>query len=241
MHFFDHLHDPTKNQVLDAMTQNPEFEQFYRDHIRKLLLVRKRERYLAKGNYNVARISFIKKLFPDAVFIIPVRNPINQIASLIKQDRLFNKFNRQDQRVDRQLRMSGHFEFGPGRRPIHIGNGESAKRIEEQWEAGLTVAEWATYWQSIYQYILDQVKIDEAPQSRIQFVRYEDLCQDPETTLRHVLDHAGLYSAQAELLVTEYADCISEPDYYEPDFSQSELNTLIEITGTTAARLGYGN
>ena len=66
---------PARCQVLDAATSNPAFERFYRDHLRKILLVRGGTRYLGKGNYNLTRLAYLLKLFPDARFVVPVRDP----------------------------------------------------------------------------------------------------------------------------------------------------------------------
>jgi hypothetical protein len=60
MAFFDRLHDPDASAVLDAETGNEEFEAFYRDHIRKMLLIRGGKRYLSKANYNVSRLLYLQ-------------------------------------------------------------------------------------------------------------------------------------------------------------------------------------
>lgn len=239
MQFFDHLHDPALDQSLTKDTDNPEFEHFYRDHIRKLLLVRKRSRYLAKGNYNATRLGYIRKVFPDARLVVPIRNPVNQVASLVKQDRLFEQANMEDPRVDRQLRMSGHFEFGPGRRAVRIGDGENARTIQEHWQAGRSVGGWALYWASIYNHVLDTLEQDPDLDSAVFLLRYEDLCRDPEATLRRLFEHARLDGAAAEPLIAEYVERISEPDYYRPDFSDEEFEQLTEICHPVASRLGY--
>ena len=54
-----------KRGVLERDTA-PEFEAFYRDHIRKLVRVRGGRRYLSKDNYNVSRLEYLLELFPDA-------------------------------------------------------------------------------------------------------------------------------------------------------------------------------
>jgi Sulfotransferase family len=64
-------------------------EAFYRDHIRKLVRVRGGKRYLSKDNYIVSRLEYVLTLFPDARFVIPVRDPVWHIASLMKQHALF--------------------------------------------------------------------------------------------------------------------------------------------------------
>lgn len=241
MLFFEELHDPIRDQRLGREVENPPFESFYTDHIRKLLLVRKAKRYLAKGNYNVTRLSYILKLFPDARFIVPVRNPINQVASLVKQDHLFHRAHKEDPKVDLQLRMSGHFEFGPGHRPICLDSETEARTIARLWSSGRSAEGWALYWQSIYRQLLDQLSRDSELQAATMLVRYEDLCRDPEETLRGILEHARLEGPGADSVIEAYAARISEPEYYRPEFDEEELGSLLEITKDTRSRLGYQN
>jgi hypothetical protein len=113
MHFFPERHDPATNQVLDAASTNAAFDAFYAAHIRKLLAVRRARRYVAKGNYNLTRIGYLRRLFPDARFVIAVREPAAHIASLVKQDRLFTSLANADKAVATHLSRTGHFEFGP--------------------------------------------------------------------------------------------------------------------------------
>jgi hypothetical protein len=68
------VHNPATSNILDQSTNNLKFESFYNNHIRKLLLVRNGDRYLAKGNYNITRLEYILKLFPDVRFVIPQWN-----------------------------------------------------------------------------------------------------------------------------------------------------------------------
>jgi hypothetical protein len=114
MTFFPNLHDPACDNVLDRATRHEHFEAFYRDHLRKLLAARGGGRYVAKGNYNVSRLGYLSRIFPKARFIIPVRDPVWHIASLMKQHDLFLRGQRGNPKAMRHLRRVGHFEFGPG-------------------------------------------------------------------------------------------------------------------------------
>ena len=122
MRFFPEAHETGKDQVLTDATSNPAFERFYKDHLKKILLVRGGRRYLSKGNYNLTRFAYLLKLFPDARFIVPVRDPRWHIASLIKQHRLFCDEERRDPRILQHMRRAGHFEFGLDRRAINVGD-----------------------------------------------------------------------------------------------------------------------
>ncbi|WP_265516664.1 sulfotransferase family protein [Nitratireductor luteus] len=235
MAFFPQLHDPSMNAVLDGGDHNPRFEAFYRDHMRKLLALRGGRRYLSKGNYNVTRVRYLKKLFSDARFIVPVRDPVWHIASLIKQHRLFASWEGEDRRVRDHMRRSGHFEFGLDRQPVNIGDGRAAAEIAQLWNDGKEVAGWAAHWAGVYGHVARDLEDPELASTTL-LVRYEDLCSDPGATLGAVLDHCGL----ADDGLTDIArETISPPTYYEPSFTQAERQTIRDRTGATARLFGY--
>jgi hypothetical protein len=41
----------------------------------KVVLLRGGARYVSKGNYNAARIAYLARLFADAKFVVPIREP----------------------------------------------------------------------------------------------------------------------------------------------------------------------
>lgn len=239
MQFFDHLHDPSLCHVLDDSTSNPKFESFYRDHIRKLLLVRGRSRYLTKGNYNITRLGYLRKLFPDARFVVPVRNPVNHVASLVKQDRLFERLAGEDPRVAEQLRRSGHFEFGPGKRCINVGDPDEARAIQAHWAEGRAVLGWAMYWNAVYRHLLDALERDPELAEAVLPVRYEALCSESGPVIDRIVSHCRLSAEPFEVVRREYIDRISEPDYYRPDFTPAEESDLRAVTRETAEAFGY--
>lgn len=237
MNFFDHLHDPAQSQVLDETTSNPAFERFYREHVSKLLAVRGASRYLAKGNYNATRLRYIARLFPDARIVVPWREPVAQVASLVKQDRLFTKLSEEDPRVPVQLARSGHFEFGPARRAVNVGDRARAEAIERDWAAGNPAAGWARYWADVYAHLLDAVEDDRRLREAVLLVEYQQLCERPEQALDAVRDHCRLDPKAFDPIVAEYASRLTPPDYYAPEFGPEELESIAEITEATHGRL----
>lgn len=232
MAFFDHLHDPRRdNRVLET-TQNPAFDRFYREHLRKMLLVRGGSRYVAKGNYNVTRIRYLLDRFPDARFVVPVRNPVWHIASLRKQHRIFCEAQGRDPGLLEHMRRVGHFEFGLDWRPVNPGDSAALDRVLDLWAAGEEVRAWAAYWAVLYRFVLDQAE----QQTAVRIVRYEDLCRDPVSAMEQLLAHCDLPVSPA---VQDYASTLSAPTYYAPDFCDAELRCIAEETGDVAARLGY--
>jgi len=237
MNFFDHLHDPERNQALDASTSNPQFESFYRDHVSKLLAVRGASRYLAKGNYNTTRLRYIAKLFPDARFVVPWREPVAQVASLVKQDRLFTRMAEEDPRVPVQLARSGHFEFGPAKRAVNVGDRAQAEAIERDWAAGNLAAGWGRYWADVYAYLLDAIEDDRRLRDAVLLVDYKQLCEQPEETLVNVRDHCRLAPESFDPIAAEYSPRLLLPDYYAPEFKSGELESIANTAESTLARL----
>jgi len=237
MNFFDHLHDPERNQVLDAATSNPDFERFYREHVSKLLAVRGASRYLAKGNYNTTRLRYIARLFPDARFIVPWREPVAQVASLVKQDRLFTRMAEEDSRVPVQLERSGHFEFGPAKRAVNLGSRSRAKAIEHDWAGGNLAAGWARYWADVYAHLLDAMEADLRLADAVLLIDYRQLCERPEEILFAVRDHCRLDPETFGPIAADYEPRLTLPDYYAPDFGPGELESIAALTQVTLERL----
>lgn len=239
MSFFAHIHDDQTNQVLDGGTRCPEFEDFYRDHIRKLLVVRKGQRYASKGNYNLTRLAYLHQIFPDARFVVPIREPRAHVASLVKQHRLFVAGERANPKALAHMQRLGHYEFGLDRRVINVGDGEQAERIRSAWDEGRDVEGYSRLWSEVYGFVHRQLAEDPALREQTLLLRYEDLCRDPAGTLTGMLGHVGLEAAAPET-VRHYSDKISPPTYYDPGFGPRELHTLDALTRDTAKLFGYG-
>ena len=179
------------SNILNAQTSNPDFEQYYKEHITKILLTRNSERYLCKGNYNITRIPYILKLFPDARFIIPVREPSAHIASLIKQHQLFTNGMAENSKEVEHLRRVGHYEFGHDMRLINTDNTHDINAISSLINSERNIQGWAKYWNSLYRFVLILID-DPILKDSIHIIRYEDLCADSENTLKKALTHCAL-------------------------------------------------
>jgi hypothetical protein len=238
MGFFPHLHQSGASDVLGFMTDAPAFEDFYRDHLRKLLLLRGGRRYLAKGNYNTTRIEYLLNLFPDARFVLPVREPVAHVASLMRQHRRFVERHRADPRALRYMSRLGHFEFGLDRRPIHTGDGTQAEAIAAAWRDGREAEGYARAWDDLYRFIADRMDAMPALREAVLVVRHEDLCMQPERSLRELFAHCGLEA---------------DPEYFErciaqlrrgavggPGLDDAERQLIQRLTAETSARFGYG-
>ena len=237
MAFFPELHDPSQSEVLSGATSRPEFEAFYRDHLRKLVRVRSGRRYLSKGNYNVTRLEYLLKLFPEARFVIPVREPVWHIASLMKQHALFCAGERRHPAALRHMRHVGHFEFGLDRRPINAGDADAVAAIVAAWERGDEVEGWSRHWAHVYGFLADRLDANPDLKAASLVVRFEDMCRAPHDTIRAVLAHCRLQAADD--WIDQRAAAIRFPTYYQARFAKSELEVIERHTTEVAERFGY--
>lgn len=235
-HYFPHLHDATRQHVLDSETENETFAAFYRQHIQKIMLLRKGSRYLSKGNYNLTRIEYIGKIFPNAVFLIPIRHPLTHVESLVRQHELFKKYAETDPKIPNYLRAVGHYEFGPQRSPIHVTD-DGANEIEMAWEKGNESLGYAVQWREVYEYIADIFNRNPELASRLRIVRFEDLCSNPSAKFAQVLDFIGM---GADLSADQAAEGI-EASSHNCNMSHDIRSQCWQVVENVAVRFGYSN
>jgi hypothetical protein len=238
-HFFPQIHDETKYNVLDTTTSNPAFEHFYSDHLRKLALVRGRSRYVSKAIMCVVRMQYLRRLFPDARFLLYVRNPIDHVASLIKQDRIWAELERSDPRQIEIIELTGHHEFGTRQVMANVGNPDELREIRRLFDAGKWAQSRARYWAYMYGFVARQLDSDPDLARSVCVVRYEDLCSDSLTTIDRILAHTGLEPQSFAAARETYSKKLSFPDYYKPAFDADTLGEIVAATSGIAQRFGY--
>lgn len=237
MAFFPHLHKRIWDETFEGEATHPEFEDFLRAHIRKLLFVRGGERYLAKANYNTTRLEYLLKLFPDARFVVPVRDPVWHVASLMKQHRLFVQGEVEHPEARAHLARAGHFEFGLDRVPVHCGNEKATAAIADLWAEGREAEGWALQWAEVYGYLAERFEANPALAEAVLVVRYEDLCAEPATVMPWVIEHCRFDAADD--IIARARQRLHSPDYYRPAFSAEEMQAIRERTASVARYFGY--
>jgi hypothetical protein len=237
MAFFPDAHDPARDNRIESRDLSPAFAAFYRDHIRKLLWLREGSRYLSKGNYNLARLGGLLALFPDARFVVPVRDPVTHIASLMRQHELFAAAEARYPAALRYMQRVGHFEFGLDRRPLNLGDNGATTEIQRLWRDGRDIEGWSRYWASVHDFVADLSDNDPVLREAMLVVRFEDLCADPVAMLERIFAHVRL-DASAPLMAT-LAARIRAPSYYALPFTDDEQAAIRRLTGGAARRFGY--
>ena len=231
--FFPVTHDPARYHVLGPDTQNSAFEACFGSHLRKILWLRAGTRYLSKGNYNATRIGYLSRLFPDARFVVPIREPLAHVQSLVRQHQLFCAYASQDARVPAYLAAAGHYEFGPQRRPI---NADPARigEIERAWRSGDDYRGYARQWAQVYLHV-DRLRREERLGRRLRVVRYEDACAGGEAVSRELLEFCGLSDPDGRVRAAA-AKLVAPPP--EP-VGEREAHAVREEAASVASLYGY--
>lgn len=220
--FLPDIHDPATGQLLGEDFEHPQLEQFLKDHIRKILLLRGGTRYVSKGHYNALRIRWLAKMFPDARFIVPVRHPVAQVQSMLRVHEKFVEEARTDHAVVTMLRAAGHHEFGPARAAVNLKKYGVPVGACERRASGPEY--YARQWAAVYGY-LSTVKQDRPGQ--VLVVRYEDLVTALEPVCKQI-QHC-----------TDLGIDAHDRALHAPRNAREGMEGLWRLTGAVARQFGY--
>tara|TARA_Y100000816_G_scaffold291250_1_gene282057 strand:- start:274 stop:1236 length:963 start_codon:yes stop_codon:yes gene_type:complete len=121
--FFDNNEEFVKNELIN--------------YIQLILLNNNKTKYLSKNNLNYKRIDLIQSILFNSIFLIPIREPLQQANSLLNQHLHFSKLQKQDDFIRRYMGYLGHHEFGlnhkPWNNPIHFKDSNDINYWLEQW------------------------------------------------------------------------------------------------------------
>ena len=170
----DNLENYDTNGIFKILTdkyENKKFEDFYKTHIKKVLLIRgNKKRYVSKGNYNILRIKYIKKIFPDARFVICFRNPFENAKSAINVHKNFLNQSKENKYFDKMLSFLCHFEFGNRRKSYKLDKYKFLKKDYDE-----DTYYYLNQWFKIYNLVLELY----SEEKNIIFVDNRSLITDP--------------------------------------------------------------
>ena len=174
-----------KKSCLDFQKKSREIIEKYQVYVGNILAASTTDvplAYLAKNNNNLLRIDMIKAAFPEAVVIVPFRNPYDHARSLLGQHKRFLQVHGDDPFSLKYMNWLGHHEFGANVKPFNVGpevipanDGETEK-----------LDYWLNYWHGVYQYILENHG------SQVIFFDYDHFCAEPKSVLRKLSDRLAL-------------------------------------------------
>lgn len=201
-----------KDRIIPWVESNyPDFEKFFYDHLRKIIFLRggntsTQARYISKNNLNIARVKYLKRVFPDSIIVVPFRAPLQHASSLLRQHRNFLKIHKEDSFACRYMEDIGHYDFGKNLRPVDFDNWLSSEQVLDP----NTLLFWLRYWISTYRYLLKNAR------DHIKFISYDIFCDDPTRSLRRF---GELLEIKNIKVLMEKADRITTPKSHSVDVS----------------------
>ncbi len=220
-----YLVDRIKPWVADAVDPDEAFPEFFSRHMQKVIALQLEKasspgqsfRYLSKNNANIARLPLLARLYPDALFLVPFRNPVNHVASLMRQHERFLQIHVTDAFAMRYMRDIGHYEFGANLKPINFKGWLDADYPEDVTRSAF----WFAYWCAAYEALL----VD-APENLI-LVSYDACCENPAPVLSALGQALELEAPQT---LTDQVDRFRPPKKYgaEAPTVDAPLKTRVE-------------
>lgn len=155
--------------------------QRYRDYVHAVLQASARPmtRYLCKNNNNMLRLPALRTCFPEALLLVPFREPLDHAGSLLRMHRTFLAQQSDDPFVTSYMGWLGHHEFGGDHRPF---------RFRADADTGGnpgTLDYWLDRWIEAYRHV------DATLPEGALLVCYEDLCDNHEVW-NHLAEIAGV-------------------------------------------------
>ena len=159
--------DYIRKDCLVPMAANAETIEKFRLYVADILAPtgpNKSKRYLSKNNNNILRLTSIHRAFPNAILIVPFRDPLQQAHSLLRQHLRFSE--EKDRFTRHYMGWLVHHEFGADHRPFNWP-GESA-----HYHTHNDINHWLELWLHTYRWIHTH-----APTGTI-FLGYETFCDN---------------------------------------------------------------
>jgi hypothetical protein len=184
--FWKKHYGPDRISPWAGKKNSTDFDTFYRAHIRKIITIDQQasefpKRYISKNNLNIARILYLKNLFPQATIIVPVRHPLKHVNSLLRQHQNFLSIHAQDLFAQRYMRDIGHFDFGRNIRPVNFGHWleQNSDLKPEQLDF------WLNYWYQAYTFLLSK-------RESLVFFDYDHFCENSRDGAVYLGQTAGV-------------------------------------------------
>ena len=174
-------------------------------------------RYLSKNNNNILRLSTLRRAFPEAIIVVPYRQPNDHAQSLWRQHRNFSELHNSDVFARDYMGWLGHFEFGLDHKPFVFSHVSSAR---DGHASADMPAYWFNYWMMTYEAILA------VADAKIVFFDFDELCNSPSKALTGLAERIDLKST-----LIESTQRVVPATAYPPieDVSQANIRRAEEI------------
>lgn len=166
---------------LAPMQANRETLEKFRAYVALVMLEHPEQRYLSKNNNNVLRLDSIAKAFPNAVILVPFREPLQQANSLLRQHLRFLEEHQRSKFSRNYMTWLAHHEFGADHRPFRFGEDAPPPQLPSD-----DLNYWVELWVNTYSFVLQQLP------EQCMLVSYDQLCQQPRLQWSRILQRCDL-------------------------------------------------
>ena len=157
-------------ETLRPMEADDDVLEQFRRYVAIILKRYQADRYLSKNNNNLLRLPSLRRAFPNAVLLVPFRDPMQHARSLLGQHQRFVTQQSEDPFARTYMTWLVHHEFGLDHRPFDLlGGGRRAGDPAD-------LSYWLRQWTAAYDYVWRQAQ---AGSFEPVFVSYELLCAEP--------------------------------------------------------------
>lgn len=161
------------------------FLEFFKNAIKCIIYLRQgyyseSTHYLSKNNANLARLPVLREIFPECMILVPLRDPIEQAASMYLQHLNFLEQHKCESFVKKYMADIGHFEFGELHHAIEFPELENLILNLKPEHADY----WLAYWLSAFSYLNSC--------EGITLLSYSALCKDAEQSLTKICQLIGI-------------------------------------------------
>jgi hypothetical protein len=182
----------------------------------------KQQRYLSKNNNNILRLGAIRQAFPDALIIVPFRDPVQQAISLFQLHSKLCSMHAEDRFSMDYMRWLGHHEFGGTHKPFQFKEKLLVSASENKPD---NINYWLASWINTYEFL-----INSAPEDSY-FFSFDKFCQSPKEALTGLFNLAGLSIDESSVDET-----IKAPEVREIDSIDENLkNRASKVYGDLSA------
>jgi hypothetical protein len=166
----------------------PDAREFFTKHFRKIvaLCTSGAGRYISKNNNNIARLDLLPEMFPGSQIVVPLREPAEHAASLLRQHKNFLKQHVADPFIQRYMHDVGHLEFGTLHTPFSFASFDPTTGSTEKEDY------WLDYWIAGYKMVLERA-------DRLHFVSHENLGKHPKRVMHGLCERINIDPAGVDL------------------------------------------
>lgn len=186
--FWPENYNKEKIDFIDGNSQNNNFKNFFTNHTKKIIQVRNKNDkkliiknlyYCSKNNYNFTRINFLKKLYPESIILIPIREPLSHANSLLNQHINFSFIQKKNKFILSYMSDIGHYEFGLNHKPLNFSkfNLNNYKKNDINY--------WLEYWICSHEHIIKN-------KLNCHIISLDDLVNSPNLSMEIIFKKIGL-------------------------------------------------